>query len=137
MIFRDMNGVAEKKVETRVQILLKERKGSSPNLPDELTIAVAKFFADYCPPSDVVVSNTTVLQVLYEYPDACDCFKEALHAAALRNTANKAGLEQMEIDAERAYGRALSTVTSILKDPLRSKQDTTLATLYLLGFYEV
>jgi hypothetical protein len=146
-----MTVVAERKVETRVQILLEERnrsspklassKSSSPNLEvsKELASVVAKFFLDWCPRSDVVILTTTVLQALYESEEADTdaCFREAVHATALRSKANQFGLDDMIVEAERAYGRALAATNLILKDSPNITKDTTLATLYLLGLYEV
>jgi hypothetical protein len=136
-----MTFVTEKKVERRVQGILKSRKTKSPSNPPsgatDLDKALVRFFEDYCPASSVITYNTSILHVLYERSTTSDCFKDALQAAALRSMANQLNLEQMAADAERAYGRALALAKAALANSTEVTKDTTLATLYLLGLYEV
>jgi hypothetical protein len=43
----------------------------------------------------------------------------------------------MAIEANEAYGRALTSLTRALQDPVEALKDTTLATTYVISLYEV
>lgn len=139
-----MTCFAEKKVESRVHDVLKARQVAEHGTPtpcaavtDWQADAVARFFADYAVDSDTVPNTTIVLPGLYSSPDADACFKDAVHAAAFVNQANALGLEWMAIEAKAAYGRALASLARVLLDPVEVLKDTTLATPFVIGLYEV
>lgn len=138
-----MTWLAEKKVESRVQSALRARDRTNECVPRPFEItdwretAVARFFSDYCVGSDAVPQTWRVLQVLCNSSDASACLRDALHATAFVSQANQLGLEWMALKAIDAYGRALASLAKVLQDPIEVLKDTSLATPYLIGQYEV
>ena len=140
-----MTFLAKKKVETRVQDVLKARYVPvHAILPrpcavgtDWQTRAVARFFTDYAVGSDAVPNTTVVLPGLYRSADAGACLQDAVHAAAFVNQANRLGLDWMAVEAKAAYGRALASFVRILLDSRQVMKDTTLAVPFVIGLYEV
>lgn len=167
-----MTCFAEKKVESRVQKVLKARGQAVPDIPTpfcstrsmqskdgsplqfdrkslaqstvrppEFAIwkeeAVNQFFEDYVVASDTVPDTMNVLPQLYRSLDADFCFNDALYAAAFVSQANQLGLEWIAIEANEAYGRALTTLMSALQDDVEALKDTTLGATYLISMYEV
>lgn len=138
-----MTLLSEKKVESRVQNILEARSRVKQGISRVSASthwrgdSIASFFTDYTLDSDAVPNTTTVLRGLCGSPDAGFCLKDALCAAAFANKANQSGLKWMAIEAHEAYGRALASLTRALQDPVEALKDTTLATPYLIGLYEV
>lgn len=138
-----MTCIAEKKVESRIQNTLKARDLAEQDVPRSFAAtewrenAVARFFRDYVLASDAVPNTTIVLPGLYNSSDAGACLKDGLHAAAFVNQANHLGLEWLAIEANAAYGHALASLTRVLQDPVEALKDTTLATAFVIGLYEV
>ncbi len=139
-----MTYLAEKKVESRVHNVLRARNLAEQGVPRLLAVteewrenAVARFFTDYVLDSDAVPNTTMVLPGLCSSPDAGACLKDALYAAAFVNQANQLGLKWMAVEANAAYGRALASLAKVLQDPVEALKDTTLATPFVMGLYEV
>ena len=138
-----MNGLAKKKVESRVQMIhrardLAERGTPKPFLrTDWREDAVGCLFTDYVLGSDVVPNTTIFLPGLYGTSDADACLKDAIYAAAFANQANHLGLEWIATEANKAYGHALVSLTKVLQDPAEALKDTTLATPFVMSLYEV
>lgn len=139
-----MTCFAEKKVESRVHDVRKARRVAEHGIPRPCAVvmdwrasAVDRFFADYAVGSDVVPNTTIVLPELYSSSDAGACLKDAVHAAAFVNQANGLGLEWMAVEAKATYGRALASLARVLLDPVEVLKDTTLATPFVIGLYEV
>ena len=138
-----MTYIAEKKVESRVHNVLRARDLAGQDIPKPLVLtewrenAVARFFMDYVLHSDAVSNTTIVLPGLYNSSDAGACLKDALHATAFVNQANHFGLKWLATEADAAYGRALASLNRVLQDPTEALKDTTLATAFLIGLYEV
>lgn len=138
-----MTCLAEKKVKARVRNSVRarnlaERSVARPAAAEEWReSAVTRFFADYVLDSDAVPNTTIFLPALYGDSDAAACLNDAVHAAALVNRANQLGLEWMASEAKAAYGRALASLAGVLQDPVEALKDTTLATPFVIGLYEV
>ena len=138
-----MNCLAEEKVESRVQKILKARDLAELGIPKPFSVthwregAVTRFFTDYVLGSDAVPNTTIFLPGLYSSSEAGACLKDAIHAAAFMNQANQLGLEWIAIEANVAYGHALASLMRALQDPVEALKDTTLAAPFVLGLYEV
>ena len=138
-----MNCLAKEKVKSRVQDVLRARDLAEQGILKPFLVtdwredAVACFFTDYVLDSNIVPSTTVFLPGLYSSSDASACLKDAIHAAAFVNQANHLGLEWMAIEANTAYGLALASLTRALQDPVERLKDTTLATPFVIGLYEV
>ena len=138
-----MTCLAEKKVESRVRNSCRARDlaEQSVTMPDGAQewreSAVTRFFADFALDSDAVPNTTIFLSGLYGDSNAGACFNDAVYAAAFANQANQLGLAWMADEARAAYGRALASLARVLQDPVEVLKDTTLATPFVLGLYEV
>lgn len=138
-----MNGLAKKKVESRVQMIHRARDFAERSIPKPFLVtdwredAVGRLFADYVLGSDVVPNTTIFLPGLYATSDADACLKDAVYAAALANQANQLGLEWIAAEANTAYGHALASLTKVLQDPVEALKNTTLATPFVMSLYEV
>jgi hypothetical protein len=97
--------------------------------------AVARFFADYILPSDVFTDNLQFLPRLCGSSSSCHHLKEALQAVAFASQGNQLGLKWMTTEGSLAYGRALPLIADVLQN--QSREDSTLAAIFLLGLYEV
>ena len=138
-----MNRLAEEKVESRVQKILRARDLAEEGIPKPFLVtrwredAVARFFTDYVLGSDAVPNTMTFLPELYINSNTGGCLKDAVHAAAFVNQANQLGLEWIAIEANVAYGHAIASLMRVLQDPVEALKDTTLATPFVLALYEV
>lgn len=74
--------------------------------------------------------------LLNEQPEATH-LKEALKSVALSAMGNRSCMEQLSLQAQRSYGKALAEVSLALNDKTMQKADSTLVALILLGQYEV
>lgn len=138
-----MNCLAEEKVKSRVQNIHRTRDLAGQGIPRPFLVtdwredAVARFFTDYVLASDAVPNTTIFLPGLYSSSDAGACLKDAVYAAAFANQANQLDMEWIAIEANAAYGHALASLTRVLQDPVEALKDTTLATPFVVGLYEV
>ena len=138
-----MTCFAEKQVESRVQNILRARNPAEKSVPRVFAgtywreKAITRFFSDYVLESDSVPHTTIILPILCSSLGAGICLRDALYAVAFVSQANQLGLPWMAIEANKIYGHALASLAKALKDPVESLKDTTLATPYLLGWYEV
>jgi hypothetical protein len=143
LAFRDMTLFAEKKVDALVQNILKARARMVQGIPryfspmDWRDDAITRFFRDYALDSGVVLHATTVLQTIYASSDTSPCFREALRAVSFASQANQLSVPFMAAEASTWYGKSLSSLARVLQDPVESLRDSTLATPYLVGWYEV
>lgn len=138
-----MTCLAGKKVESRVRNGLRARELAEQSVAGPVAAeewqnsAVTRFFVDYALDSDAVPNTTIFLPALYGESDAGACLNDAVYAAAFENQANQLGLEWMASEAKAAYGRALASLARVLQDPVEVLKDTTLATPFVIGLYEV
>ena len=138
-----MSSLAKKKVESRVQMIHKARNLAERSVPKPFLVsdwredAVSRLFTDYVLGSDVVPNTTIFLPGLYGTSDADACLKDAIYAAAFANQANQLDLQWIAIEANKAYGHALASLTKVLQDPAEALKDTTLATTFAMSLYEV
>jgi hypothetical protein len=100
--------------------------------------AVSTFFNDYVLPSDMMKESLhPFLSGLCRRPISCLHLSEALHATAFASQGNQLGLRWMVTEGSLAYNRALPLFSKALQDDEACKEDTTLATSFLLGLFEV
>ena len=138
-----MNGLAEEKVKSRVQMIHRARDSAEKGITKPFLLtdwredAVGRLFTDYVLGSDVVPNTTIFLPGLYGTSDAGACLKDAIYAAAFANQANRLGLEWIATEANTAYGHALASLAKVLQDPVEALKDTTLATTFVMALYEV
>ncbi|KAF2092689.1 hypothetical protein NA57DRAFT_82053 [Rhizodiscina lignyota] len=134
MTVRDMTMLAEQKVESRVDRILRDREEAQVNSKDDVLLG---FFGDYVLHSDVALRHTRFIRDLCGSRDSSDCFKQALLAAALSNRANQLGHQQMAAEADATYGFALISLNAALQNPAELKKDSTLAASWLVGMCEL
>ena len=166
-IFRSMNEVSERKVLNAKSRRAVERKsqiptpdeGGTERSPKSLTLryapsqslpasvvvgidqqAIDYFFNNFVQARDPRVGTSGQYEFL---PDLCiensgtNHLSEAIKAVALFNLANRSSLGYLAQRARRSYGNALVSVNRALNDQSAALSDQTLATLSLLGTYEV
>ena len=138
-----MNGLAEEKVKSRVQMIHRARDSAEKGIPKPFLVtdwredAVGRLFTDYVLGSDVVPNTTIFLPGLYGTSDAGACLKDVIYAVAFANQANRLGLAWIATEANTAYGHALASLAKVLQDPVEALKDTTLATTFVMSLYEV
>ncbi|KAF2092992.1 hypothetical protein NA57DRAFT_61851 [Rhizodiscina lignyota] len=129
-----MTQFAEKKVESRVTRLLKDRELGKANAEADI---VNEFLTDYVWDSNVVIRTTWFLRDLYMSSSPGSLYREAFHAAALRSRANQQSLKWMAAEGDNAYGRGLTMLKAALEDPAQVKTDATLAAAFVCGLSEL
>jgi hypothetical protein len=98
-------------------------------------VSVTQFFADYIVLSDKLQDSLQFLPGLCRKLNDCRLLKESLHAVAFRSRGNQSGAEWLVREGSLAYSRALLLLAEVSEDDAMS--DSVLATVYLLGLYEV
>ncbi|KAF1989742.1 hypothetical protein K402DRAFT_390714 [Aulographum hederae CBS 113979] len=136
MAFRDMRRITERKVETRVGKVLKNREEAK--LAAQMDFAIRDFFSDYVVHSDIAVLNMRFIKELHASHGhgPSNCFQEALKATALKSKVNKEGGEELTVMADEAYGRALNLLTKALQNSTECVQDPALGAACLIGLCE-
>lgn len=99
--------------------------------------AVPRFLTDYSDKSDVVEGDLCFVKELASRPNVCPALREALSAVAYLSLTYQLHLEDLKLDAKDCFGRALSMAVHLIENISDAKQDSTLATIYLFGLYQV
>ncbi|KAF2010498.1 hypothetical protein BU24DRAFT_454859 [Aaosphaeria arxii CBS 175.79] len=98
--------------------------------------AIERFYQDYGFRANTV-NFLNFVEPYYGSQAISQCINSVLPAVALVNVAKQQRRHDLMQEARRHYGRALRSMTEILKDPVARKHDATLVTVYLMALYEV
>lgn len=117
---------------------LKYKIRPPPSLPieEEVVRVYFKNFAFLYQNQDTVRGFLPYLVPMYAASEEGSSLRVATHAAALCAISQLPGQRQLAFRAAAAYGEAIKTVATALKDPDRAKSDETLQATLLLCLYE-
>jgi hypothetical protein len=128
--------VAESKLRDDIRSVYRPEAYVAPSeAPGWEEVSVTQFFADYIVLSDKLQDSLQFLPGLCRRLNDCHLLKESLHAVAFRSRGNQSGAEWLAREGSLAYSRALLLLAQVSEDDAMS--DSALATVYLLGLYEV
>ena len=126
---------------TRSSSMNKQRGYLAPPMSTDWdTQAIYHFFDGFVIPVDHSRSQEGQYDFLPElYTDSTsDCYLvDATKAAAFMYLAKRSCLQSFAVQARRSYGKALMQASSNLNISEEAKSDRMMATLFLLGLYEV
>lgn len=111
-----------------------------PLSPDWASQAPAIFFADYvyCSPQPRYPGGyLEFLPSLCIEESQSSCLMEALDAVSFANLTSQSSLNWLIRRARCSYGKALVSLHAALQDPQEVIKDSTLASVLLMGLYEV
>ncbi|KAH7124787.1 hypothetical protein EDB81DRAFT_912089 [Dactylonectria macrodidyma] len=143
LVHREQNALAAQQVQARVDKQRKRRdhsdlNGLSPLWPpigSPVTVcSVFKLYDDYLLNSGLGMFEA--LPVLGSRKHS-PCFSHALNAAALASRAGQLHQSDLLVGARQAYGEAISTLRWSMQDSTSGGDDSILASLFVLGFFEV
>ena len=105
-----------------------------------ISAAITHWYMYWLVPDYSVTQSWRYMDFLPQLVDAQDtpkCLTLALPAVALAHLARRFHQPHLAILASAHYGRALTHLNESLRIPKHQKSDAVLATVILLGFYEV
>ncbi|KAM5355118.1 hypothetical protein ACJ41O_001764 [Fusarium nematophilum] len=143
LVHRQQNVLAAQQVQARVDKQRKRRAYSD--------------ISSLSPPQPPIGSPVTVCSVFKLYDDCLlnsglgmfealpildsgkhsPCFSHALNAAALASRAGQLHQSDLLVRARQSYGEAISTLRRSMQDAASGGDDSILASLFVLGFFEV
>lgn len=141
-MLRVQNEYAKNKVQTRVSRVKAKRTGQierETNIPKGMQLhpevySWKRFHLDYAMHSGIRIFN--ILPQFY-VSSSTACFKEALKAVSLGNSARQLRQPGLMVIARRHYGEAIAALNVALNDPLLIADDSVLLTMFLFSLFEV
>lgn len=111
----------------------------APPMPRSLDVAVEiycvpRLFSDYSSSSGIAIYDA--LPALASVSPAT-CYSHALNAVAVASSSGLLCQSGLLTRARASYGLAISNLQTAILDPKPLRDDSSLVTLFLLGFYEV
>ncbi|QMW45771.1 hypothetical protein G4B11_009226 [Aspergillus flavus] len=144
-MLRMQNNQVEKKVQARVEKVLKTRRrerftGRTPiaSIPQGVHIPVEvlswnQFCSDYAMDSGITFFN---ILPRYYTDSAPTCCREAVHAVTLASLARKLRESELMARARQHYSKAIAALNIALNDPVLTAEDSVLVTLLLFSLFE-